>query len=107
MTYEELQSHLVCGKTYEMQGRTYREASPRIVCVDGLSFSVQANYGAYSDPRSATGPYTAVEIGFPSERIEEIMPYCERPDDPTETVYGYVPVDLVLDVINAHGGVAE
>ena len=30
--------------------------------------------------------------------------YCEDCDDPTGTVYAYVPIGLVVDFINEHGG---
>ena len=36
---------------------------------------------------------------------EYIMGYAENEDDPTETVYGYVPVVLVEKLINLHNGV--
>ena len=32
------------------------------------------------------------------------MRYCEDPETPTETVYGYVPIELVETLIAAHGG---
>ena len=35
------------------------------------------------------------------------MPWAESPEEPTQTVYGYVPVDVVTNVIVKHGGVAE
>ncbi len=79
---------------------------PRIVCADGFSLSVQANHGAYSTPRDEIGPWNEAEIGFPSQRVEEIMPYCEDSSDPTGTVYAYVPVSLIEKLINDHGGKA-
>lgn len=78
---------------------------PRIVCKDGFSLSVQANRGAYSKPRNEVGPWIQAEIGFPSERVEEIMPYCEDSENPTETVYAYVPVSLIEKLIEDHGGI--
>lgn len=78
---------------------------PRITCADGLSLSVQASEYNYCAPRySGLDFYYEVEVGFPSARIDELMPYAESPDDPTGTVYGYVPVDIVNQVVNAHGG---
>ena len=35
------------------------------------------------------------------------MPWCEDEGNPTETVYGYVPVDVVTNVIVKHGGMVE
>jgi hypothetical protein len=35
------------------------------------------------------------------------MQYCEDPQDPTGTVYGYVPVQVVTNVIVKHGGIVD
>ena len=35
------------------------------------------------------------------------MPWCENEQQPTNTVYGYVPVDVVTNVIVKHGGMVE
>ena len=70
--------------------------------------SVQANDGAYCNPRANDAEeYSQVEIGFPSQQEELIMPWCESPDSPTDTVYGYVPVDVVTNVLVKHGGMVE
>jgi len=70
--------------------------------------SVQAHDGAYCEPRlDAQRKYTLVEVGFPSAEEELIMPWAEDRNQPTETVYGYVPVDVVTNVIVKHGGIVE
>ena len=79
-------------------------AAPRIVCADGFSMSVQAGEAIYCTPRNSDGPWTAVEVGFPSAKADLLMPYAEEPDKPTDTVYGYVPVSVVAQVIIDHGG---
>ena len=67
--------------------------------------SVQGHRGAYSTPRDDFAKnYAKVEIGFPSEREELLMPYVEDAADPTGTVYSYVPIDVVLAVVEKHGG---
>ncbi|MDQ5980511.1 MAG: hypothetical protein QG602_3488 [Verrucomicrobiota bacterium] len=76
----------------------------RIECEDGFSLSVQASHGAYCSPRTNLGPWDQVEVGFPSDVPDEIMNYAEQPEKPTETVYGYVPIELVETLIAAHGG---
>jgi len=76
----------------------------RIQCTDGFSLSVQASHGAYCSPRTNLGPWDEVEVGFPSDVPTQIMQYAENPDAPTETVYGYVPIELVEELIAAHGG---
>lgn len=81
---------------------------PAMEFADGVTLSVQGHYGAYSHPRDDFAEnYSAVECGFPSERIEELMPYIEGgPDsDPLKSVYGYVPVEVVETIISAHGGI--
>jgi hypothetical protein len=78
-----------------------------VVCADGFSMSVQASTSAYSRPKENSGPYTAVEVGFPSEEEPLLSSYAEEPERPTETVYPYVPVDRVTLVLVKHGGVVE
>lgn len=78
-----------------------------IKCADGFEFSAQASSVAYCEPRDSAGPWTKVEVGFPSGLVPEFMPYAEDPDRPTQTVYGWVPVEIVEQVVNAHGGAAE
>ena len=79
-----------------------------VVCADGFSMSVQAHDAAYCEPRrDAQRKYTLVEVGYPSAEEDLIMPWAENPREPTETVYGYVPVDVVTNVIVKHGGIVE
>lgn len=86
---------------------SYQSRLARIVkCADGLTISVQASDGHYCDPRENVGPWRTVEIGYPSEVVAEILPWVEDPENPTDTVYGWVPVDVVDAVIAAHGGFA-
>ncbi len=77
----------------------------KVICAGGFAMSVQANENAYCTPRvtEAEG-YTQVEVGFPSATEELIMPWAENQEAPTETVYGYVPVSVVTNVIAKHGG---
>jgi hypothetical protein len=78
---------------------------PEIVCMYGFTMSVQGNSGAYSTPRTNSDWFEAMEIGFPSEREPLIMDYAEEPENPTQSVYGYVPTYIIEDVINKHGGI--
>lgn len=78
-----------------------------ITCKNGFTISVQASKHHYSRPKDSNGPWTHVECGFPSERVEELMEWADDAQTPTETVYGYVPVEVVEKVILAHGGVKE
>lgn len=87
-------------------GRGFRQVRA-IRCADGLELSVQASATHYCTPRDSIGPWTAVEVGFPTQRVEELLEYAENPSDPTDTVYGYVPVAVVEAVINSRGGIVE
>jgi hypothetical protein len=77
----------------------------RAVCKDGFVISIQAGSFLYCTPREdGARRYTEVELGFPSKRESLIMEYAEESSRPTETVYPYVPVELVDRVIAKHGG---
>lgn len=84
-----------------------------IRCQDGFEISVIAGYGTYCSPRLAIddappwGPFKEVECGYPSERPEpwdQWSWYAEVSNDPTGTVYRYVPVSLVRLLVEIHGG---
>jgi len=82
-------------------GRGFR----RIRCWDGLTFSAQASEGHFCLPTKDFGPWTAVEIGFPSRKVEEFKGFedsCD-PDDSTG-IYSRVPVEIVEAVVEKHGG---
>jgi hypothetical protein len=78
---------------------------PEIVCNDGFKMSVQGNTGHYSTPRSNEKEFTAMEIGFPSSEEYLIIEYAERKEMPTQTVYGWVPIETIEEVIIKHGGI--
>lgn len=79
---------------------------PCIICEDGTALSVQASAMYYAKPRTNRGPYTAVEVGFPSVAPPLAWKeYAEDWETPTDTVYGYVPLELVSLYIASHGGI--
>jgi hypothetical protein len=79
----------------------------QVVCADGFKMSVQAGPRSYSYPKDDVGPYTEVEVGFPSHYEGLLIPYAENPDNPTGTVYGYTPARVVLNVLAKHGGIVS
>ena len=90
-----------------------KEYNPRITCADGFNISVQGSSYNYSTPREDNPPngYTHVECGFPSTtpKTEALKGYAELcgTDDYTETVYGFVPVEVVQAELDAHGGILD
>ena len=94
------------GGMCEYPDRSVNSIFPQMECADGFTFSVQGHWGAYSSPRDDFAEhYSSVEVGFPSERVEDLMPYIDGADsNPTQTVYGYVPLHIVEKIIADHGG---
>jgi hypothetical protein len=79
-----------------------------IECNDGLTLSVQASKRHYSTPKQDNAfPYSAVEIGFPSKKIKEILQYANDKKRPKQTLYGWVPIQTVIEVVEKHGGIKE
>jgi hypothetical protein len=74
-------------------------------CADGFKMSVQASRTHYCQPREDYGRWYLVEVGYPSARVEAFMEYMDGADSvPTDTVYGYVPIEVVAQAIIDHGG---
>lgn len=83
-----------------------QEKRPRLYCNDGFSISVQASEFHYCYPQlNGVRDYESVELGFPSVEDELINEYAEDCMDYTETVYGYVPIEVVEKLIEKHGGI--
>lgn len=78
-----------------------------IICADGFKMSVQAHTMAHSmyDPEKKR--YTHVEVGYPSQFEPLLQNWAEDKKKPTETVYGFVPVERVALVCAKHGGVVS
>lgn len=87
ITEQWLQNHLNSKKIAGI----VKDKADHIVCMNGARLSVQAGQNWYSIPRNDDGPYTHVE-------------YCYAVD-PIETVYGYVPIEKVVSIINEFGGI--
>ena len=88
--------------------RPSRTNAPRVRLASGLELSIQASEAHYCCPRETGADfYTHVEVGFPSAEVAVLMEYAENPSDPTGTVYGFVPVEVVDAIIIAHGGIVS
>ena len=99
------------GKDSLMKHMMTSSRLPHIVCSDGFEMSVQVGYHLYSEPKKVAKRYSKVEIGYPSEReplLEEYVElslFDENFVDYTDTVYPYVPVKVVNQVLKKHGGI--
>jgi hypothetical protein len=90
------------------QDEWYRAVLTHLICADGAHISVQAGDALYCTPRSNTGPWTHVEVGYPSVDPGPLWKdYGEDYEHPTQSVYAYVPVHLVQFFLAAHGGIDE
>ena len=92
---------------------TYKELTPqmlmirpRIRCYDGFEFSAQASSGHSCTPRQnlKSCDYEEIELGYPNRVDETILEYAVDKGNPTETIYPYVPIDVVNKLIILHGG---
>lgn len=99
-------AQIVAGNT-PFKG-TMRPVAARIECADGTTLSVQAGRFAYCTPRTDHGPYSTLEVGFPSvdppNTWREYFDGDWKEDDRTGSVYGYVPVSKIAYFIRRHGG---
>jgi hypothetical protein len=78
---------------------------PQIVCMDGATISVQASRFHYCSPRNDHGPYSEVEVGYPTPDFPEGVQWKDNPDRPdSESVFAFVPIKVVSDWIDSHGG---
>ena len=93
----------------DFEGGVLYGSVPRVTCRDGFTVSVQGGIHSYSDPRANFGPWSAVELGFPSDPVtDNVRQYKEDESEPDEnTVYAYVPVELVDEMLWLHGGIKE
>ena len=86
---------------------TSRSFLGRVTCKDGFTVSIQASARHYSLPRVDEGPWTHVELGYPSQPDPLISGYAEDFGDLTQTAYPYVPQEVVSCLIQSHGGVDQ
>ena len=99
---------LLSKQIHRQQGPPMKEkANKLVVCADGFYMSVQASPTTYSVPRDNVGPYSFVEVGFPSDPEPMLYPYAEDIENPTDTVYAYVPKAIVTAVIVKHHGMVS
>lgn len=107
-TEEQIQAYLASAKMHGSDRHSMCDILPSIKCADGATISVQASRTHYCQPRDDSGPWYQVECGFPSVKPQpSLLKYADDEHEPTETVYGYVPLDVVACFIEIHGGFAK
>ena len=85
---------------------------PWIICKDGFRMSVQVGRGMNSIPKHIISDeewengkrYVCVECGVLNAEEEALKPYAEDSENLLETIYAYVPANLVDVIIKIHGG---
>ena len=79
---------------------------PICECADGWRVSIQAGSMFYSVPRETNaGEYLGFELGYPTAEEPLLMDYAEDPEKPLDTVYPFVPTELIEEALKKHGGV--
>jgi len=99
---------------------------PHVICKDGFRVSIQFGPGLYCNkydddlnyiPGVGTcingrfnfkykpEDYKTVELGYPSDVVNSWLCYAEDEDQPINTVYPYVPIELVQEGLDEHGGI--
>ena len=76
-----------------------------LICKDGFWLSVQGDRDKYSKPREKwcnIYQYDQMEI-----LVSEILPteFTEYQDGEGSRIYGYVPIELIEQILASHGGV--
>jgi hypothetical protein len=102
------QFHKQHRKEERIRNKLYRSPIPHIECNDGFHISVQASEFAYCMPRVTDDiEYDEFECGYPSAAVPELHKWKDGGDDTddTGTVYGYVPVAVLVALVEKHGGI--
>ena len=78
-----------------------------IKCKDWFHMSVQASSWHYCEPRIThysehSFTYRTMEVWYPSEKVEELMPYSANAEWVWEWVYWQVPIELLNEIIEKH-----
>lgn len=93
-------------KEERIRDRAYRSPIPAIECNDGFRISVQASEFAYCAPRVTDEiEYYKFECGFPSAEVPELREWRDGDGDDVDNVFGYVPVAVIVALIEKHGGI--
>lgn len=111
--YKKSKEQLSRKKNMVSEGLNSKPQYDRIYFNNGGDISIQASSSHYCEPRDDQGPYTEMELGYPgrgTKIINSLLQYAEgrhseEDFDQYKTVYPYVPVSLIKELIEANGGV--
>jgi len=85
---------------------------PVAVMADGFFVSIQGGtWCHHSSPQpewfgNPIDEYETLELGFPSELDDLLIPYAEA-DDTNDTVFNEVPLSIVEKLVAKHGGIVN
>lgn len=85
-----------------IQDFAFQKPRRALVCKSGLRLSVQAGENNYCSPKNNDGPWATVEVMVLKGVL--LLP-DEWPENGGDSVYGYVPVELVNRELAANGGI--
>ena len=90
------------------QRRKFRKCNTKplqkkIICRDGFSFTAQTSDIMYvCSPRDNKGPYTSVEVGYPSWEEPLLTPFQDEGED--SQVFVMVPAQIIRKIVRGHCG---
>lgn len=76
----------------------HRHGARRIYLASGYNVSLVASEYTYCYPRDNYGPWTHLEVGFPSDDDSLIASYMSG------DIGSYVPIEIIIQLIIKHGG---
>lgn len=82
----------------------------RTIFNNGASLSIQASENHYCEPRKSDGVvWDSYEVAFGDGgvNLDPLKEIIEAAEEYGDTVLGFVPTDLILQVIALNGGVAK
>lgn len=96
-------------QTAVIQRHGYQDTRKHLKCNDGTTLSVQSSQMHYCEPRVNQSElngqkYTHIEVWCVSAEVPESwLEYGDPEDDP----FAYIPVEMVEEFIDSHGGIKE
>ena len=112
---DEINNYIIAMKL--LMNKTVKDythnVTPKVYCYDGFSISIQASCIHHCEPRdesllidNITQIHHTFELGFPSQIEPILTQYKEMPEDEdVQSVYPQVPLSIVLEIIEIHGGI--